>query len=340
MISHLGNLAAWEWFKLRQRRITWVLLGLLILISALTVSLRFANYQFTKDAPVRDELAFLLGVPGTHTLEIDIDCEPFLQGEPPPLPEGFTEADVDRPRTVERCEQEALVRKDQLEVLKNDITLPGSIPKALRWTHLLGIPLIAFFTVLTLGSEYAWGTLRTVLMKATGRWQYFTVKLGVVAVASLCAWLIVLVTIVATSLIASVAAGVGDADFLDVGFFADTAGDVGRVWFAGLPYVALAAAATVAFTTSTSGGMFSAMALAMSYYLIDLSSVGRLLNLFDGVSGFGWFATLADFDLGWNTAAWMLSEQGMPVPGFAIGGAIGVADYPGELHSLYLGFGV
>ena len=29
----------------------------------------------------------------------------------------------------------------------------------------------------------------------------------------------------------------------------------------------------------------------------------------------------------------MLAERGVPVPGFAIGGAIGIARYPGELHA-------
>ena len=40
MIAHLGNLATWEWFKLRRRGTTWTLLALLILLSASTVWLR------------------------------------------------------------------------------------------------------------------------------------------------------------------------------------------------------------------------------------------------------------------------------------------------------------
>ena len=249
------------------------------------------------------------------------------------MPPGFTVDDVDEPRTSELCQQAFAARDDKVRLLEEDFTLPGSIPKALRWGHLFGIPILAFFMVLTLGSEYGWGTLRTVLMKATGRWQYLSVKLGIVAVATLGAWLLVLVAIIISSLITSALAGVGDSEFLDLGFFADTVKDVGRAWFAGLPYIALAAALTIVFTTATTGGMFSAMAIAMGYYLIDLFVVGRLLTLFEGVAAFNWFSTAADYDLGWNTAAWMLAERGEPVPGFAIGGAIGIASYPGEVHA-------
>ena len=98
-------------------------------------------------------------------------------------------------------------------------------------------------------------------------------------------------------------AGVGDSEFLDLGFFTDTAKDVGRAWFAGLPYVAFAAALTVVFATATTGGMFSAMAIAMGYYIMDLFVVGWLLSLFEGVAAFDWFRTAVEYDLGWNTAA-------------------------------------
>ena len=217
MISCLGNLAKWEWFKLRRRRITWILLAILMLFSALSVWIRFADYEFTKDASVNGEVAFLLGTPNVHNVEIDIDCAPFLAGQSLTLPPGLAMDDVDVPRTREECGKESLVREDRLRKLETEVTLPGSIPHALRWTHLFFIPLLAFFTVLTIGSEYGWGTLRTVLMKAPGRWQYLSVKLGVVSVVALCAWLLVLVTIIVSSLIASALAGLGDTDFLGWG---------------------------------------------------------------------------------------------------------------------------
>ena len=34
-------------------------------------------------------------------------------------------------------------------------------------------------------------------------------------------------------------------------------------------------------------------------------------------------STVAEYDLGWNTAAWMFGDGGRPIPGFALAGAIG-----------------
>ena len=74
MISHLRNLAVWEWFKLRRRGITWFLLAFPILLSASTVWLRFGDYQFKKDASVKEDVAFLVGTPNTYDVEWEIDC--------------------------------------------------------------------------------------------------------------------------------------------------------------------------------------------------------------------------------------------------------------------------
>ena len=124
MISRLGNLAKWEWFKLRQRRITWILLAMLMLFSAFAVWLRFADYEFTKDASVKGEVAFLLETPNVHNVEWDIDCAPFLAGQSPTLPPGFTMGDVDVPRTGEECRKELLVREDRLSKLETAVYSP------------------------------------------------------------------------------------------------------------------------------------------------------------------------------------------------------------------------
>ncbi len=333
MIAHLANLAIWEWFKVRRRWITWILLALLMLFAAMQIWLRFGDYQISKDSALLEDLEFVVGTPNTHNLDWKIDCEALFTGEPPTVPPGFTLDDVDLPRTVEECENEAVEREEKLTLLQEQMTLPGSVPYALRWTHFFGIPLFAFFTVLIIGSEYGWGTLRTVLMKGSGRWQYLAVKLGIVVSAALCAWVLVVVTIIVSSLITAALAGFGSFDFLSWGFAGDTVQDTVAVWYAGLPYVALAAVVTIVFTASTTGGMFSAMAIGMGYYLVDLMAMGRLLKIADGAAGFSWFKSVVEYDLGWNTAGWMLSVDGTPAPGYGLVGAIGTASYPGDLHS-------
>ena len=116
MIAHLGNLATWEWFKLRRRGTTWTLLALLILLSASTVWLRFGDYQFKKDASVKEDVAFLLGTPDTYDLEWEINCGKFLAGQSTTLPPGFTVDDVDEPRTREVCQQAFAAREDKIRV--------------------------------------------------------------------------------------------------------------------------------------------------------------------------------------------------------------------------------
>ncbi len=336
MISHLANLAVWEWFKVRRRWITWILLALLILFAAMQVWLRFGDYQISKDSPLVEDLEFVVGTPNTHNLDWKIDCEALFAGEPLTVPPGFTLDEVDVPRTVEECRNEAVEREDKLRLLEEQMTLPGGVTYTSRWTHFFAIPLLAFFTVLILGSEYGWGTLRTVLMKASGRWQYLSVKLGIVVAAALCAWVLVVLTIILSSLITAALAGFGSFDFLSWGFLGDTARSTLMAWYSGLPYIALAAAATIVFTASTTGGMFSAMAISMGYYFVDLLAMGRLLKLADGSAGFSWLTSVAEYDLGWNTAGWMLSENGAPAPGFGLVGAIGTARYPGDLHSFLI----
>ena len=296
------------------------------------VLLRFGDYQFQKDRAIVDEVLFAPGLP-LPPEEVKVDCQAFLDGaRPAEFPPGFTAADIDVGLTTRECEKEIAEITARLDRHVTQFTLPGTIPWTLRWTQLISVPILAFLTVLVLGSEYAWGTLRTVLMRGPGRSKLLAVKLGFVVVALAVTWLIVLLTVIATSaIVTSFAEGIGHGDWT-ASTFGDVLGGTARAWFSGLPYVALAAVLAIAFSRWASGTM-AATGLAIGVFFFELFSMGRLIKLFDGVSGFAWFGTVAGFDLGWNTAAWMFGEGGEPIPGFALAGAIGVVDYPGDGHA-------
>ncbi|MFQ5948136.1 MAG: ABC transporter permease subunit [Acidimicrobiia bacterium] len=323
-------LTRWEWFKLRGRRVIWVLLAIIVLFSSLIVVFRFGDYQFQKDRTIRDEI---LLVPGAPKVDADVDCEAFVAGiMPDDLPSPLRVEHIDVELTQRECLKEIEEIEDRLAMLVDDFTLPGAIPKGLRWTQLISIPFLAFFTVLVVGSEYGWGTLRTVLMRGTGRWRFLSVKLALIVLALAVTWILVLLTILATSAIVTpFASGIGHGDWT-AGAVGDVFSDTARAWVSGLPYVALAALLTVLFS-NWAGGMLTATAVSVGYFFFELFSVGRLIKLFDGVAAFRWFGTFAEFDLGWNTAAWMFGEGGQPIPGFALAGAIGVAEYPSDLHA-------
>ena len=322
------GLARWEWFKLRGRRVIWVLLAVLVAFSALMVVLRFGDYQFQKDRPIQDEVLFAPGLP-LPPEEVKIDCQAFIDGaRPTELPPGFTTADIDVEFTNRECAKEIAEITGRLDRHVTEFTLPGSVPWALRWTQLISVPIIAFLTVLVLGSENAWGTLRTVLMRGIGRVRLLGVKLVFVAAALAATWVAVLGTIVVTSLVVTAfSSGVNHGDWTSGAF-----GDAARAWFSGLPYLALAAVLAIAFSRWASGTL-AATGVATGIFFIELFSMGRLTMLFDGVSGFQWFGTLAEYDLGWNTAASMFGSGGEPIRGFALAGAIGVVDYPTDLHA-------
>ena len=160
------TLAKWEWFKLRGRRIIWVLLAVLTVFSAVIVVIRYADYEFQKNRDVTDEIIFLPSAPVVDNFEVDLNCTEFLAGVPIiEVPAPYTLDDVDLPGTDRKCRQEIGAIGVRIDKLINGFTMPGAVEQALRWTGLLSIPLLAFVTVLVVGSEYGWGTLRSSLMK-------------------------------------------------------------------------------------------------------------------------------------------------------------------------------
>ena len=330
------NLAKWEWFKLRGRRIIWVLLGVLTVFSAVMVVIRYADYEFQKGRDVVDEVIFLPTAPVIDNFEVELNCTEFLDGVPiAEVPPPYTLEDIDYPGTDRKCRQEFGEIRTRLDKLVAGFTMPGSVEKALRWSGLISIPLLAFLTVLVVGSEYGWGTLRSALMKGPGRWRFLSVKLALVALAMLVAWLIALLAIIISSLVTTaLASGISHGE-LDGAAYWLIARDLGRVWFAGLPYIALAALLSVLFSRFA-GGTLAATGVSIGYFFFELFSIGRLIKLFDGVAAFRWFGSVAEYDLGWNTAGWLFGRGGEPISGFALAGAIGTADYPGDVHGFFV----
>ena len=334
-----STLAKWEWFKLRGRRVIWILLGVLTVFSSLMVVIRFADYEFQKDRDVVDEIIFLPDAPVLGTLEVELNCTEFLAGVPiTEVPEPYTLDDIDLPGTDRKCRQEVEGIQSRLDKLVDAFTMPGAVEKAVRWTGLISIPIAAFLTVLVVGSEYGWGTLRTTLMKGPGRWRLLSVKLGLVALLMAAAWLLALVLIIGSSVLTTALVPEVSHGGLNAAAFGLIIRDVGRAWLAAIPYIALAALLSVLFSR-WAGGTLAATGLSVGYFLIELFTIGRLIKLFDGVAAFRWFGSFVEYDLGWNTAAWLFGRDGEPIPGFALAGAIGTADYPGDVHAFLVQMG-
>jgi ABC-type transport system involved in multi-copper enzyme maturation permease subunit len=324
----------WEWMKLRSRRIIWVLVGLLLVSSAIAVWIRFADFQIQRDRDVVDEIIFLPSAPLVDDLEVALNCTAYLAGaEISEVPPPYSLDDIDHHGTDRKCRQELGAIRTRLDKLIAGFVLPGSVERGLRWTGLLSIPIVALLTVMVVGSEYGWGTLRTVLMRGPGRWRVLWAKLALVATIMVGVWISALAVITGSSLVAtSLASGVNH-EAIDLSTVLLMTRDLARMWVAALPYIALAALLSIVFSRF-SGGMLAASAIAVGYFFLELFSIGRLVKLVDGFEAFRWFGTLVEYDLGWNTAAWLFGRDGEPMSGFALVGAIGTTTYPADLHAL------
>jgi ABC-2 type transport system permease protein len=176
-------------------------------------------------------------------------------------------------------------------------TLPQSIPNALGGaSDNIGIILIVILTASVIGTEYHWGTLRSVLAKGTGRWQYLTSKVVLLWLLAAGALLIIMAVTAASSLIAGALAG-GAPEGLSVSArWLDVPIAFGKASFGLLPYIALTAFVTV-LTTSWAAGM----AISLVYYFAELVVTNVLLYQFK------WFEPVASYMLGHNANAWMIA---------------------------------
>ncbi len=211
-------------------------------------------------------------------------------------------------------------RSEQSGDIYANFTLPGSIPNVLGLAHSIGVFLVVILTASVLGTEYRWRTIRSILARGTGRWQYLASKIVLLILMAGGALLIVMAVTAVSSLIAGALAGDAPAGSSDSARWIDVPIAFGKAWFSFLPYIALATFFTVLTTSSAAG-----MAISLVYYYAESIVVAICLNLFT------WFETVASYLLGRNAAALMRSRDDTMVINFAIGGGFG--SFPSALHA-------
>ncbi len=211
-------------------------------------------------------------------------------------------------------------RQNQLRETYSGFTLPGSIPNALGMAQGMGLFLIAILTASILGTEFGWGTLRTVLVGGAGRWQYLTAKLALISLLAGAALAVVVAATLVGSAVAGALAAAPPAGTPGPLGWNDAIINFGKAWFALLPYMALAACVSILTASSAAG-----MAVALAYYFAEQIVVALFINLF------AWFQTVADYLLGRNLGAWMTGNQQEAPHGGGLG--TGGGTFPGELHA-------
>ena len=298
MIANIGNLAIWEWFKLRRRWMMWILLVFALLFAQLAVWGGFFSYQNLRDTGGE------LTVPATlqqqqGRVPRTVRCNDLLSGDPTRLP-----ADLDAQVTAglaAQCRQQAATLPARLSRAYGSFTLPGSIPNALGTVQTLGLILMAILTASAIGIDYGAGTLRSVLTQGTGRWPYLTAKFLTLATLTALGLLVAVASVALSSTIAGGLAGAAPDAAGVAASWSDALVALWKAWVSILPYIALTAFVTVLARSSAAG-----MAIGLGYYFAEQLIVALLTNFFS------WFQNVADYLLVRNISGWTGGAGGFP----------------------------
>ena len=143
-----------------------------------------------------------------------------------------------------------------------------------------------------MGSEYDWGTLRTVLTGGISRWKFLSAKL--LLLLRLCAGVLIVIGLlaVASSLIAAFVPPDETGELADSGSWPDVIVVFFKALYGFLPFIGLSVFATV-LTSSRSVGI----AVSVGYLIVE-SIVAPLLRLSDTL------ANVADYLLVQSFRSW------------------------------------
>jgi ABC-2 type transport system permease protein len=284
-MDELAILVRWDWFKLARRRLPWVLLVVLLLLSQLAVwgeYFRYRNLQQTGGTVAIGTT----GGPGRN----DVSCNDLLAGKTTGLPSGTS------PQLIEalqaECRQNAAQTQRELAQRRDNFTLPGSIPIALETALTFGLILLTVLTASLVGAEYGWGTLRPILVRGTGRGPYLAAKLLLAALLAGAALIAVVAATAVSSLIANAFAS-GPAAARSVSW-GDAAAALGKTWTGLLPFVVF----TVCLVELTRSAA-AAMAIGIGYFLGEQIVVAILTGVFS------WFDSVTNYLLTQNIGAWV-----------------------------------
>ena len=298
-MAHLLRLTVWEWHKLRRRWLPWVLLGLVVILMQAAMWGAYVVHRAEPFSPAHGiQLSDTTGENEEAVYEAEWRCKDVRGERIPPgveeLPDQHREGAL---ASVEEFRQNCEGYEEVREFSSNALLLPNSI--LLAFTLLQGtlFILVSIMAAAALGGEYGWGTLRTVLTKGTGRWQFMTAKIVALMLTALAGLVVAAATVALSSLLISIFGLEGDslqgsAEWLDVPI------KIGTLLFSFLPYVMLTLLAT-ALTSSTALGITAFVV----YYLVE-TTASPILNNFE------WFQRVSEYLLSPNVTTVLQASYG------------------------------
>ena len=268
-MTEVSRLTLWDWRKLRRRWMPWILLAVILALMQIAQWFTYAAYhnealqEFASHGS--QSFSFTEEING-ESISISATCV-SLESEGPPLEIGLLPEDQQARFLGELAQwranncSESTMRED----LRGAFTIPRSITGAA--TGMVGIApiLLIMLAASHVGSEYGSGTLRPVLTRGVGRWQFLASKLLLIMLLSIAASMVIFVATAASSLIAAVIPPAETGTLVDSGDWSEVFVGWGKAIFAFVPYIALSVCLAV-LTQSASVGI----AIALGYYVIEL----------------------------------------------------------------------
>ena len=198
-------------------------------------------------------------------------------------------------RAMEGFAQQCESVLEDVGEIRGSLLPPQSVTSALQSVlATFGVILVMVLAASTVGTEYGWGTLRTVLVRGVGRWQLLASKTLLLGLMCVGVSLVVSLVTGVGSLIASLT--FDDGGLAGSGEWSVAAITFGKVIYMFMPYIALAILFTV--LTSSSG---IGISIGVGYYVVESIVVGILIN-------FDWFERVSNFVLGHAASGWLSAD--------------------------------
>ncbi len=302
-MQHTLRLTKWEWFKVRRLRMPWILLVIAVLVSQLGIWVNYLAFN-------NDDVNMLMGggfvsysvsweepTPGSLT----ITCSDFVNDR---MPSGLDQLPEDR--RAEFLKEMDAWRADGVcdgfadrEQLRRGFTLPNSITQSIAIISsfrpiAIGPILIMILAASIVGSEYGYGTLRTVLAGGIGRWKFLFAKLLLLIRMCSDALIVIALVAVVSSLAIALISTDESGGIADSGKWSEVVLIFLKTVYGLLPFIVLGVFATV-LTTSRGVGI----ALSVGYFIVE-SILATLLRLNDALADVADYLLIQAF-LSWTT---------------------------------------
>jgi len=265
------NIMRWECFKLQRRRMSWILLAILIGFTQIGVWGAYVSYSRTMASGGR----VFVPMRTTGNMPRMIRCTDLRADGSSVLPEGLP------PQAAAALQAQC---RQTIETQYRAL-LPGrALTTALGITGTLGMVLLAILGASAVGLEYGLGTLRPILVRGTGRLSYLAGKYLALVAATTVALLLVSAAAAGSSALAFKAA-LAPPELVATGIaFGEVALTFVKTWVALLAFMTIAASVTL-LTRSTAAGM----AVSIGYFVFE----GIFIRLMS--AAFDWFETVGDY---------------------------------------------